>query len=139
MQFHTPHFICWQDDTGSQHEFGTKQCASLSFDLAKSPLSYVIAPIQTITNIGPSQVTISDSRQDSQFKAWLRVSFVGHRKVAYCLTLLCCNRRRWLQIQIPWEVNPCVLRDLSYKCINQRSASWLCINSGKMSFWHHTA
>ena len=48
--------------TGSQHELGTKQGATLSFDLAKSPLSYILPAIQIMANIGPSQVTIFDSR-----------------------------------------------------------------------------
>ena len=88
VQFHTPHFICWQDDTGSQHELGTKQGATLSFDLAKSPLSYIVPAIQIMANIGPSQVTIFDSRQDSQFKATWSIMLIRDELRDYAFRIL---------------------------------------------------
>jgi len=88
VQFHTPHFICWQDDTGSQHELGTKDGSTLSFDLAESPLNYIIPAIQIMANLGPSQVTIFDSRQDSQFKATWSIMLIRDELQSYALRIL---------------------------------------------------
>ena len=52
---------------------------------------------------------------------------------------LTCDRLNRLRFHVPRKENPCVLADLSDKCVHQWSPCRFCIGSSKMGFWHHLA
>ena len=54
-----------------------------------------------------------------------------------CLGALPDNRCRGLRFHVPGKENPGILRYFGNKCVNQRSAGRLGIDSGKMRLWHH--